>query len=252
MLKALLPSLLAILASTQLLVTPPAAAQTTLSPASREKHQNQISRNAPLVFVGRPYIGRLQEDSVGRLYEATVIQVVEVLRGQEYLRPGTLQLIDSLPDRPYPRTTDGPQQTLTQRRQLRMYSPGTYGIYFCALPVAGESIGPQDPATTPLLQLHGYGRNRRQAKVIVPGDGKQSIKGLYKQWTDQAHLTSYLATVPKLRALPQALTLQNYPQLTYTEALASPSAQQVQEVALLDRKARKEAKNVKSAPKPGE
>lgn len=93
---------------------------------------DRIARMAPYVFIGRPLTGETRPDRMGRWYQSTVLQVVEVLRGAPGLVPGTVVVTDTAGSSPA-----HPPGQLPTAQELRGdighdgYEPGTWGVYFC-------------------------------------------------------------------------------------------------------------------------
>lgn len=155
----------------------------------------RIARTAPLVFIGRPIIGGLHEDSVA-LYDVTYIDVVQVLRGD--LRPGKVELLDTLPAMMY-RTNPGMRQ-MARLGGTRGVMGGTLGIYFAQPSQPALATRLQASAERP-VQLQGYERRPDANILLQPG----KTTGLYRSWSSPRHVWKFLARLPDVQPVADAL-----------------------------------------------
>jgi hypothetical protein len=163
--------------------------------AQRTVEADRISANAPLVFLGRPLSGEYYQDSLsGLIYQSTLVQVLEVLRGQQQLQLGTIELNETL------------EQTPMVSKGYKMggyayYSGQEWGIYFCTL-----STLPPNPAaqvTDNLATVSLYQKSRYALLWAAPFAHGTLISGLYHNFYSENSVHAFLRQVSNLKPLQQ-------------------------------------------------
>jgi len=183
-----------------------AQAQSNDKAKTQEQARERIIRKAPIVFLGRPLQGQSYEDASGRIYESTVIQVLDVLRGNKLLKTGTVEFIDSLVQTPELRAWYRFGGTNVYERD--------YGVYFAAPSTYPAQREPYH-TTNGKLQLKPFGSNP-QAKVLVSyGSHGSIVEGLYLAWSTEPAMLEYINKLPKLRPVAQLGNERNYPYLYF-------------------------------------
>lgn len=171
---------------------------TVVAHAQGKKAARKIVRSAPIVFVGHPMITGLHEDSLGRLYESTYIEVQQMLRGE--LLSKKVELLDTMASVTYRNRKGG--GGLVQMARLggsRSYDKSTVGVYFCQ-----PAPAPAIPTRLHLLpdsptQLQGYKQLQAAKIMVVDTASQQPIEGLYRTWRTEKEVWHFLAKVPRLR-----------------------------------------------------
>lgn len=181
---------------------------TQVRPDATRAVGKRIARTAPLVFIGRPLIGALHEDSVGChcLYEVSYIEVLQVLRGN--LLPGRIELLSPIPASFYRGQNDGLRQ-MSRLGGTRGFAPATVGIYFVQgseprLPTRLQASALRPP------QLLSY-EQRPEAKIILDPSSLEAIYGLNRQWASPRRVWHYLARVPRLEPVNDSLLKESLP-----------------------------------------
>lgn len=204
-------TVLHLLLAAVLLLTPAlsnAQGQPIRDVAQRTAEADRISRNAPLVFLGRPLSGEFYQDSLsGRIYKSTLVQVLEVLRGQDALIPGTIEVDDSL------------EQSALVSKGYKMggyahYSGEEWGIYFCTL----STLPPNSKAepTDNKVAVSLYNQSHYALLWAAPFSHGTLISGLYHNFYSENSVHDYLRQVPNLKALSQPVA--DYPTYDFRRA----------------------------------
>lgn len=184
----------------------PACAQ-SLTPAAKTAAMERIIRQAPIVFLGRPLQGHFYKDAWGRIYQSTVLQILEVLRGEARLKPGTVEWVDSL------------EQSPDLEEQYRFGGTSIFGqeysIYFAEPSANPAQVVPYQTTNGPLTLMPV--NNDRQAQVIVDeGSDGTIIQGLYQgPWTNEKELLAYINGLPRIKPRAQVVNENHYPLLRY-------------------------------------
>ena len=171
--------------------------------------RNRVIKQSPIVFLGRPLQSEFYEDKTGDVYITTVIQVLEVLRGEGKIESGTVEYVEAFKEQT-------PElKSLANRHASPVYD-GEYGVYF-----SEESTFPsmEMPFITSnnTIQLKPFG-NLQESKLYVSyaKDG-YIIGGLYKGWETPSAMIGYINSLPNLRAIKKPVTPLNYPEIEYID-----------------------------------
>ncbi|TLM88784.1 hypothetical protein [Hymenobacter jeollabukensis] len=186
----------------------------------RNRAAQRVTAEAPLVFVGRPLAGEFYRDSAHHLYHTTLVEVLEVLRGDASLTRGTLQLTDSL--------GLAPSELELSMGRGDALTKATWGVYFCQASAWPANPYPYTVDNAQALRL--YGRNREALLYAVDTTHGQFIQGLYHVFYSEGSVMAFLREVPNLRPISQPAS--SYPARTYQDtrpvrsaAAASPAKQ---------------------------
>lgn len=186
----------------------PASAQLQPPPAKTAARE-KIIRQAPIVFVGRPLQAEFYKDASGIIYHSTVIQILEVLRGEARLKPGTVELVERV------------EQSSELEERYR-FAPGSvydqdYGVYFAEPSTNPAKTVPYQTSNGPLIiQLLG---NERNAKVSVGfTDHGPSIRGLYREdWATEDAMIAYINGLTRIKPRASRVIESRYPTLRYRD-----------------------------------
>jgi hypothetical protein len=178
--------------------------------AQRNRAAQHLTTGAPLVFLGRPLAGEIYRDSTNHVYHTTVVEVLEVLRGDATLTRGTIQLTDSL----------GVAPSELQQSASNALTKHAWGVYFCDASrwPANPYPFPTDNAQTVRL----YGHDREALLWAVDTTHGTYIKGLYHVFYSDGSVMAYLREVPKLHPISQPA--RQYPATQYQDTRPVRSA----------------------------
>jgi len=196
----------------------PAQAQTSLRlPAEsvQEKQEkrtaaNRIVQSAPIVLLGRPLTGEYYKAPSGRIYHATVVQVLDVLRGGQTVKPGTIIITDSLAVQ-----HEGLEE-IYQLRGSSVYSPTDWGIYFCSPSTYPPSPDPY--LTNNPLSLKLYGNTRQAMLAAHENEHGFTVTGLHQTFLTEQGVFSYLKQVARLKPLVNPVA--SYPESSFMDKRA--------------------------------
>jgi hypothetical protein len=191
--------------------------------AAQEIRRQEILHQAPLVFLGREVESQeYKEDN--RLHQTTLIQLLEVLRGEPQLQPGFVELL-----RLSPQTDQATIDRFQNGQQLIINSleHGQWGIYFCS------------PAALPHTNSP-YRTNNRQPVVLFQQDEAAAITssasshgqhtgGLYRSFAGEEAVQAFLATTPRLKRLTKSVNA--YPERPFVDVRPQVQARRVAEEA---------------------
>lgn len=185
----------------------PACAQ-SVAPAAGTLARGQITKSASVVFLGRALQGEFYKDISGRIYHSAVVQILEVLRGGEQLKAGTVEVVNSMEQTPE-------LEAYYRLGSTRVYSE-EYAVYF-----AEPSTNP--PRTVPYQTSNGNlilqpVANDREAIVTVKAtDDATLVHGLHRGWASEEAMLLYVNGLPGIKPLAKVVNSTRYPLLRYRD-----------------------------------
>ena len=193
-------------------------AQRPYTLAEQAKERSRITSNAPIVFVGRPLQAEFYEVSSGMVYTSTIVQVLKVLRGDDLLAPGTVEMIDSF-------TVQGPELQEAAKRRFPTQFEGMYGYYFSdksTYPSAQNSAH-----STNAIKLKPYGGTSDARVIVEQGRHGMIIGGLYTGWPSELALLDYINGLSNIRKEQQPVNYVTNPALRYVDDRPGKSVEEL-------------------------
>lgn len=203
-LVACLPQLSgSVLAQTSLRLPP----ESVQEKQEKQTAANRIVQSAPIVLLGRPLTGEYYKAPSGRIYHSTVVQVLDVLRGGQIVKHGTITITDSLAVQ-----HDGLEE-IYQLRGSSVYSPTDWGIYFCSPSTYPPSPDPYQTDNPVSLKLYG---NTHQAMLAAhENEHGFTVTGLHQIFLTEQGVFDYLKQVSRLKPLVKPVA--SYPESSFVD-----------------------------------